>query len=103
MPHNPSLIGVRFTCQSSPIAYWAGSLFLAGILTTFAAFALLTWPVGRQVGTCQSPPIRREWRALLPDERKQFTDAVTCLSKVTSHWGLNGTLYDDFAILHEQI
>ncbi|OLN86639.1 Tyrosinase 4 [Colletotrichum chlorophyti] len=50
-----------------------------------------------------SPPIRREWRALLPDERKQFTDAVTCLSKVTSLWGLNGTLYDDFAILHEQI
>lgn len=49
---------------------------------------------------CNNPPIRREWRGLTSEEKRDFTRSVNCLSKVPSKWGLNGTLYDDFSALH---
>ncbi|KAM0795969.1 hypothetical protein BDR22DRAFT_893659 [Usnea florida] len=52
---------------------------------------------------CKEPPIRREWRSLTLDEKSEFIQAVNCLSTKPSRWGMNGTLYDDFALLHGSI
>ena len=49
---------------------------------------------------CQNPPTRREWRSLTMGEKIEFTTAVNTLARIPSRWRNNGTLYDDFAILH---
>ena len=52
---------------------------------------------------CQEPRLRREWRSLTMDEKHDFMQAVLCLSNKPSTWGPNGTIYDDFALLHGEI
>jgi hypothetical protein len=49
---------------------------------------------------CKNPPIRREWRALTPEEKMEYIDAVNCLSRTPATWGENGSVYDDFTRLH---
>ncbi|KAM3433970.1 hypothetical protein MY4824_005703 [Beauveria thailandica] len=53
--------------------------------------------------TCQNPTVRQEWRALTRDEKFEFIRAVNVLAKTPSKWRGNGTVYDDFAILHGAI
>lgn len=77
-----------------------------GILVVIGSFALIPFWSGAFVASpspCKEPPIRREWRALTLSERIDFFQAVNCLSTKPSRWGLNGTLYDDFALLHGRI
>lgn len=77
-----------------------------GILLVIGSFVLIPFWSGAFVAsskTCKEPPIRREWRSLTLSERTDFFQAVNCLSTKPSHWGLNGTLYDDFALLHGRI
>lgn len=53
---------------------------------------------------CTNPRVRREWRALTGEERNEFIRAVNVLAEVPSRWsGGNGTVYDDFAILHGSV
>ncbi|KAK6814605.1 Tyrosinase ustQ [Aspergillus parasiticus] len=49
---------------------------------------------------CKNPAVRREWRSLTTSEKQNFTQAVICLASIPSTWQPNGTIYDDFAILH---
>ena len=37
------------------------------------------------------------------NEKHDFVQAVLCLSRKPSRWGPNGTMYDDFALLHGEI
>ena len=37
------------------------------------------------------------------NEKHDFVQAVLCLSNKPSRWGPNGTMYDDFALLHGEI
>ncbi|KAH6855450.1 hypothetical protein B0I37DRAFT_56425 [Chaetomium sp. MPI-CAGE-AT-0009] len=52
------------------------------------------------VPRCANPHIRREWRSLTTEERLEFIRAVNMLAELPSQWSGNGTMYDDFAILH---
>lgn len=77
-----------------------------GILLIIGSFALIPFRSGASVASsrlCKEPPIRREWRSLTLSERTDFFQSVNCLSTKPSRWGLNGTLYDDFALLHGRI
>ncbi|KAK2058040.1 Di-copper centre-containing protein [Colletotrichum caudatum] len=49
-----------------------------------------------------SSVVRKEWRQLSALEKSDFTRSVNCLSTIPSTQGFNGTVYDDFTILHEQ-
>ncbi|KAE8380873.1 hypothetical protein BDV26DRAFT_289961 [Aspergillus bertholletiae] len=52
------------------------------------------------VPVCNNPVVRREWRSLTEGEKAEFTQAIICLANRPSQWQENGTIYDDFAILH---
>jgi hypothetical protein len=52
--------------------------------------------------TCLSPPIRREWRTLSTNAKKDYIDAVQCLTNRPSKVRNNGSLYDDFPFVHQQ-
>lgn len=52
---------------------------------------------------CENPSVRREWRSLSQDEKQNYIDAVNCLAKLPSIIRENGTLYDDFPWVHNQI
>ncbi|KAK1977899.1 hypothetical protein LZ30DRAFT_752531 [Colletotrichum cereale] len=54
------------------------------------------------LGVCRHTTVRKEWRELSAFEKSDFTRAVNCLSTIPSNQGLNGTVYDDFSIMHEQ-
>lgn len=65
--------------------------------------AILSTPSQLHKALCKEVPIRREWRMLTPEEKKNFTDSINCLSTIPSKLGLNGTVYDEFAALHSGI
>lgn len=67
-----------------------------------AILTISSWSRDPQVASCRNPAIRREWRALKAEERKDFTDTVNCLSREPARWGPNGTVYDGFSLLHER-
>jgi tyrosinase len=50
--------------------------------------------------SCIDPPTRREWRALLPEERGDYIKAVKCLHNTLSTLTGRGSLYDDFVFVH---
>lgn len=54
-------------------------------------------------GACRNAPTRREWRSLLEEEKKEFSRSVNCLSTVPSRWKQNGTIYNDYTLLHGSI
>lgn len=74
----------------------AGVFFVASIATT----AQLYRPV---LPVCHDPIVRQEWRALTKDEKKEFIHAVNMLAETPSAWHDNGSVYDDFSILHGAI
>jgi tyrosinase len=60
--------------------------------------------ISRQETTgCTNPVKRVEFRTLDNVARKQYTDAVKCLTTKPSMLGLNTTLYDDFVYVHTQL
>ncbi|KAF5609119.1 Tyrosinase [Fusarium pseudoanthophilum] len=66
----------------------------------------LTFPAlcaAAAVSKCESPTKRVEWRELDDAARKQYTDAVLCLTTKPSRLGLNTTLYDDFPHVHAHL
>ncbi|KAJ0415561.1 hypothetical protein BJY00DRAFT_293349 [Aspergillus carlsbadensis] len=52
--------------------------------------------------TCSNPPVRKEWRELSHQEKKEYIDAVQCLTTVDSISGLDGAAnrFDDFQAVH---
>lgn len=61
----------------------------------------LSNPPGTSSSTrCQNASYRIEWRALSFEERTSYIDAVNCLARTPSVLGDNGTIYDDFAFVH---
>ncbi|OAA72577.1 putative domain, di-copper centre [Cordyceps fumosorosea ARSEF 2679] len=80
-------------------------LILAGTFCLVLAVTLTTLsrPLSSSSSACQNPVIRQEWRALTRAERLEFIRAVNALAEVPSRWRENGTVYDDFAVLHGAI
>ncbi|WQF82961.1 Putative di-copper centre-containing domain superfamily [Colletotrichum destructivum] len=79
-----------------------GISLIVGSVSVASLFGPISLSRRGRFPTCSRPVVRREWRALTPDERTHFTNAVECLSSVPSTQGLHGSLYDDFAFLHLQ-
>ncbi|KAH7184575.1 uncharacterized protein B0J16DRAFT_397919 [Fusarium flagelliforme] len=52
---------------------------------------------------CETAPKRVEWRQMDESARKQYIDAVRCLTTKPSRIGLDTTLYDDFPYIHSQL
>jgi hypothetical protein len=52
---------------------------------------------------CIDPTIRREWRSLSQDEKRDYISAVKCLMTTDSFLRKNGSLYDDFAWVHNRM
>ena len=75
-------------------------IFLVGSL---APALLKSLGSREQQHSCRKPRIRREWRSFTVNEKHDFVQAVLCLSSKPSRWGPNGTMYDDFALLHGEI
>lgn len=61
----------------------------------------LTNPPVKTQWQCAQPSVRREWRSLVPVEKKQYIEAVQCLETKPSRLRNNGTLYDDFPWVHK--
>ncbi|KAJ5410792.1 uncharacterized protein N7487_005151 [Penicillium crustosum] len=55
------------------------------------------------VTPCPEPALRKEWRQLSVQERSGYAKAVHCLATTPSRLGLNSTLYDDFAYVHNKL
>ncbi|KAH8429314.1 tyrosinase family protein [Aspergillus melleus] len=57
---------------------------------------------GECAAVCTDPPQRKEWRQLDRSERREYLDAVICLTKLPAVPGINGTVnhYDDFQAVH---
>ncbi|CZT19419.1 uncharacterized protein RCC_05270 [Ramularia collo-cygni] len=87
-------------CRSISIVY-AAFVIIVTLILVAGSVAQLYRPA--QATTCQSPSIRREWRAFTSGERLEFIRAVNVLAQVTSQRRENGTIYDDFALLHGAI
>ncbi|KFA76950.1 hypothetical protein S40288_05207 [Stachybotrys chartarum IBT 40288] len=54
-------------------------------------------------GECTKPYYRREWRTLSDAEKQDYIDAFQCFIEAPSELGMNGTLYDDFAWVHNLV
>jgi len=52
---------------------------------------------------CVNPVKRVEFRTLDKTLRKEYTDAVMCLTKKPSSIGLKTSLYDDFTYVHTHL
>ncbi|KAF4511563.1 hypothetical protein G6O67_003346 [Ophiocordyceps sinensis] len=79
----------------SCFVYGLTALGLLGIFWAVAQIAQSSQPAA-----CANPPIRREWRALKPQEQHDFIRAIKCMAKTSSSWQPNRTIYDDIAVLH---
>ena len=49
---------------------------------------------------CDKPQLRQEWRTLDAEQRKNFVNAVHCISTLPSHFIENGSVYDDYPWVH---
>jgi tyrosinase len=69
----------------------------------FAGFSAARVLSRQETTRCTNPVKRVEFRTLDNVTRKQYTDAVKCLTAKPSILGLNTTLYDDFVYVHTQL
>ena len=69
----------------------------------FAGFSAARVLSRQETTGCTNPVKRVEFRILDNVARKQYTDAVKCLTTKPSILGLNTTLYDDFVYVHTQL
>ncbi|KGO55074.1 Tyrosinase [Penicillium expansum] len=75
-------------------------MFMKEILS----FALaISSALATAVVPCREPALRKEWRQLSVQERNGYVKAVQCLATTPSRLGLNTTLYDDFAYVHNKL
>ncbi|OBR08534.1 Monooxygenase [Colletotrichum higginsianum IMI 349063] len=100
---NPSRGSRRSPWELTKWTLLVGISLIVGSVSIASLFDQISFSRRGRFPTCNRPVVRREWRALTPDERTHFTDAVKCLSSVPSTRGLHGSLYDDFAFLHLQL
>lgn len=84
--------------KPSFIALYAVLVIISLITVTISLVHLLSRAT--IIPFCENPAIRREWRSLTRSEKQDFTQAAICLASIPSTWQPNGTIYDDFAILH---
>ncbi|KAJ5499580.1 Tyrosinase [Penicillium expansum] len=75
-------------------------MFMKEIL--FFALAISS-ALATAVVPCREPALRKEWRQLSVQERNGYVKAVQCLATTPSRLGLNTTLYDDFAYVHNKL
>ncbi|GKT43545.1 tyrosinase ustQ [Colletotrichum spaethianum] len=61
-----------------------------------ADFSPLATPVDTS-GSCKELYLRREWRSLSKQEKRDYIDAFQCFVDSPSVLGLNGSLYNDFS------
>jgi hypothetical protein len=54
----------------------------------------------RPSSTCARPAVRREWRSLSTAEKRDYIQAVQCLTATPSRLGLNQSMYHDFPFVH---
>jgi hypothetical protein len=84
------------------------ALFVFSIVTEKYRILIIT-ASGYQSGdavsfpVCTNPPLRREWRQLSSNEKKNYIAAVKCFQTSPSRLNANDTLYDDFPRVHSQI
>ncbi|WDK18395.1 hypothetical protein CGRA01v4_09680 [Colletotrichum graminicola] len=81
----------------------AGISLILGSVSVVSLLGQPLWSRRDHVHICNRPVVRREWRALTPDERADFIDAIQCLNLLPSKWGFKGSTYDDFSLLHLKI
>lgn len=95
----------RFAGNTSRILTIGAYVVIAFLLTaTFGTFAGQFYAWHFQLNLpCKNPSIRREWRALTMDEKRDFIRAFNCLATIPSAWRSNGTIYDEYAYLHGTI
>jgi hypothetical protein len=73
---------------------------LSIVATSLVIFLLVRNNTQLSSRICTSPPIRREWRSLMPSERASYIRAVQCLIDTPSTLKGQGSLYDDFVYVH---
>ncbi|KUJ23230.1 Di-copper centre-containing protein [Mollisia scopiformis] len=69
-------------------------------LTKDISHGEITAPQQQQSHGCTRPTIRRSWLTLTNAEKKNYIDAVKCLSTKPSYMVPNTTLHDDFTWIH---
>ncbi|KAK0388453.1 hypothetical protein NLU13_4697 [Sarocladium strictum] len=91
------------------------ALIASAIVALVAAFALgyasgyrtsddaIANPTVQASSNCTEPLIRKEWRSLSRDEKKNYLEAFQCFIDSPSHLGMNGSLYDDFSWAHNLV
>ncbi|PVI05329.1 Di-copper centre-containing protein [Periconia macrospinosa] len=78
-------------------------MYLAQLLSLTGLAAAVAVPRQASTQECTNPVKRVEFRTLDAATRKQYTDAVMCLSTKPSSIGLNTSLYDDFTYVHTHL
>ncbi|KAI5856888.1 hypothetical protein BZA05DRAFT_347983 [Tricharina praecox] len=78
---------------------------LAGLATAVPTPAAETTTAKSCSAVCKNPRVRKEWRSLSISERKQYLNAVVCMTKKPSKAPANLTLgvvsrFDDFNAVH---
>ena len=88
------------------------SLFAALLAVSYVVVILATGAITRyldrefspsrsvEFDTCSDPPTRREWRGLKYAEKRDYIQAVQCLSSTPSIIKPEGTIFDDFSWVH---
>ncbi|KAK3348902.1 tyrosinase-like protein [Lasiosphaeria hispida] len=82
------------------VSTWFYCSATTACLFIFWWLANINAPVDASASPCVDAPVRREWRSLGQDEKRDFVRAFKCLSRTPSSWVQNRTVYDDFAFLH---
>ncbi|KAI9683473.1 MAG: hypothetical protein M1822_006013 [Bathelium mastoideum] len=79
--------------------------FLVGVLWQSQSLFVSKSPTTAEpaVTSCKHPVVRREWRSLSVDQKRDYSRAVNCLRETPSRLGLNQSLYDDFPYVHSRI
>ncbi|KAH7311246.1 hypothetical protein B0I35DRAFT_357532 [Stachybotrys elegans] len=78
-------------------------MHFAQLLPLFAGLAAAAALPRAESTVCANPVKRVEFRTLDATLRKQYTDAVMCLTTKPSSIGLKTSLYDDFTYVHTHL
>ncbi|CAF3444778.1 unnamed protein product [Fusarium graminearum] len=78
-------------------------MHFAQLLPLFTGLAVATTLPRQASSGCTKPAKRVEFRTLDAALRKEYTDAVICLTEKPSSIGLKTSLYDDFTYVHTHL
>ncbi|KAL4936144.1 hypothetical protein BDV06DRAFT_233681 [Aspergillus oleicola] len=77
-------------------------VFALTVVAALAISAALFVANAKPKSSCIHSRLRREWRTLSPSERLSYLAAAQCLTRTPSI-NDNGTIHDEFALLHSRI